>query len=186
MFSDIGFQEIFVVLVVALVVIGPERMPEVARKIGSFVGKTRRFIDSVKQDGEFQQAVNEIKEAVDFEEQKKELTSLSQDLQSDLQEATHNIEPLDFTELERPFGAPEATEPGQFRKAPAMPEPPKSPSANAQAKQVRQGATEETSTSEASVVTPQAIQQQTNPQAETVAATTSTNAGHNSASTERT
>ncbi|GEM_PF-978456 len=120
---DIGFLEILVVLIVALLVIGPERMPEVARKIGSFVGRTRRFIDSVKQDGEFQQAVNEIKEAVDFEEQKKELTSLSQEIQQDLQSTTHDIEPLDFSELESPFGS-STSEPSQFRKAPAMPEPP--------------------------------------------------------------
>ena len=123
---DIGFLEILVVLIVALLVIGPERMPEVARKIGSFVGRTRRFIDSVKQDGEFQQAVNEIKDAVDFDEQKKELTSLSQEIQQDLQSTTHDIEPLDFSELESPFGQlPESSEPSQFRKAPAIPEPPK-------------------------------------------------------------
>ena len=127
---DIGFLEILVTLIVALLVIGPERMPEVARKIGSFVGRTRRFIDSVKEDSEIRHAVDELKEAVDFEEQKKELTSLSQEIHSDLNEVTHNIEPLDFNDLSddafhRPFDAPEIAEPGQFRKAPTTPEPPK-------------------------------------------------------------
>lgn len=132
MFGDIGFMEIMVVLIIGLLVIGPERMPEVARKIGQFIGKTRRFIDSVKQDGEFKQAVDELKEAVDFEEQKKELQNLGQDLQQDLQSTAHDIEPLDFDELQRPFGqSNETAEPSAFRKAPAMPEPPK-PQSNPQ------------------------------------------------------
>jgi len=42
---DIGFLEIIVILVITLMVIGPERMPEVARKMGQFIGKTRRFIN---------------------------------------------------------------------------------------------------------------------------------------------
>ena len=47
---DIGFLEIMVILIIALLVIGPERMPELARKIGSFMGRMRRFINSVKED----------------------------------------------------------------------------------------------------------------------------------------
>lgn len=186
---DIGFLEILVILIIALMVIGPERMPEVARKLGSFIGRTRRFIDAIKQDGEFQQAVNEIKDAVDFEEQKKELTSLSQNLQSDLTEAAQSIEPLDFSDLERPFGAPEATEPSQFRKAPAMPEPPKSASPETQASAAKQGkkeVNEKPSSTEVPVVSAEAIQQQANPKAETIASSAPQGMGHNSASTERT
>jgi len=121
---DIGFLEILVILIIGLLVIGPERMPEVARKLGSFIGRTRRFIESVKRDSEFQTAVNELKEAVDLEEQKKALTNLSQDLQTDLQQTAQAFEPIDLSDLERPFNAPETTEPSQFRKAPATPEPP--------------------------------------------------------------
>ena len=44
---DIGFLEILVILIIALMVIGPARMPEVARKIGAFTGKTKRFINSM-------------------------------------------------------------------------------------------------------------------------------------------
>ena len=47
---DIGFMEIALVGVVALVVIGPERLPEVARTVGTWVGRFRRFVGSVKAD----------------------------------------------------------------------------------------------------------------------------------------
>lgn len=47
---DIGFWELAVVGVVALLVIGPERLPAVARTIGLWVGKARRFVSSVQSD----------------------------------------------------------------------------------------------------------------------------------------
>jgi len=45
---DIGFWELIVIAVVTLLVVGPERLPEVARKAGFYAGKIRRFIQSVK------------------------------------------------------------------------------------------------------------------------------------------
>ncbi|QEP42948.1 twin-arginine translocase subunit TatB [Ectothiorhodospiraceae bacterium BW-2] len=47
---DISFWEMIVVAIVALLVIGPERLPGVARKAGYWFGKMRRFVNSVKQD----------------------------------------------------------------------------------------------------------------------------------------
>lgn len=47
---DIGFWELTIIGVVALLVIGPNRMPEVARTAGLYVGKVRRFIAAVQKD----------------------------------------------------------------------------------------------------------------------------------------
>jgi len=47
---DIGFSELFLVLVVALMVIGPERLPTVAKKVGRFIGKAKRSFESVKRE----------------------------------------------------------------------------------------------------------------------------------------
>lgn len=47
---DIGFTEIFLVAVVALVVIGPERLPGVARNIGRFAGRLQRYVHDIKRD----------------------------------------------------------------------------------------------------------------------------------------
>ncbi len=41
--GPVGPSEVLVVLVVALIVLGPERLPEAARQIGRFVGELRRF-----------------------------------------------------------------------------------------------------------------------------------------------
>jgi len=47
---DIGFSEMFLILVIALVVVGPERLPGVARKIGRFIGHARRSFDHLKRE----------------------------------------------------------------------------------------------------------------------------------------
>jgi sec-independent protein translocase protein TatB len=47
---DIGFGELVLVAVVALLVIGPERLPGVARTAGMWIGRARRFISSVQAD----------------------------------------------------------------------------------------------------------------------------------------
>ena len=47
---DIGFWELTVIGVVALLVIGPERLPAVARTVGVWVGKAKRFVGSVQAD----------------------------------------------------------------------------------------------------------------------------------------
>ncbi|VFN05548.1 MAG: sec-independent protein translocase protein TatB [Candidatus Kentron sp. G] len=47
---DIGFWELTVIAIIALVVIGPDRLPEFARTTGLWIGKARRFFSSVKSD----------------------------------------------------------------------------------------------------------------------------------------
>lgn len=47
---DISLAELIVVGIVALVVIGPERLPAVARTVGYFLGRARRYVEQVKRD----------------------------------------------------------------------------------------------------------------------------------------
>lgn len=47
---DIGFQELVLIAALALIVLGPKRLPEAARTAGLWVGRLRAFITSVKQD----------------------------------------------------------------------------------------------------------------------------------------
>jgi sec-independent protein translocase protein TatB len=47
---DIGFSELVVIGVVALIVIGPERLPKVARTAGHLYGRLQRYVSSVKSD----------------------------------------------------------------------------------------------------------------------------------------
>jgi sec-independent protein translocase protein TatB len=47
---DIGFTELMVIAVVALVVIGPEKLPKVARTVGAYLGRLQRYVNDVKAD----------------------------------------------------------------------------------------------------------------------------------------
>ena len=62
---DIGFWELMMIAVVALVVIGPERLPGVARSAGKWVGRLRRFITDVKADIDKEIRAEEIRKAID-------------------------------------------------------------------------------------------------------------------------
>lgn len=122
---DIGFLEIMVILVIALLVIGPERMPEVARKIGTFMGKMRRFINSVKEEGQVQDTLREIKQSMDIEEEKKQMDNISKELEQGL-----NFGDVNLDDFQRPtFGgeAPPENGSSQFNKAPSQPSSPAKP-----------------------------------------------------------
>ena len=45
---DVGFSEIFLIMLVVLVVIGPEKLPKVARALGLLTGRLQRYMASVK------------------------------------------------------------------------------------------------------------------------------------------
>jgi sec-independent protein translocase protein TatB len=60
---DIGFSELLVIGVVALIVIGPERLPKVARTAGSLLGRLNRYVSQVKQDVERDIHLEELRKA---------------------------------------------------------------------------------------------------------------------------
>jgi len=61
---DIGFWELAIIGVVALLVIGPERLPRVARTTGLWLGRARRFVSGVKADIDREIAADELKKAL--------------------------------------------------------------------------------------------------------------------------
>ena len=58
---DIGFSEIMVIAVVALIVIGPERLPKVARTLGHLFGRAQRYVNEVKTDIQREMELDELK-----------------------------------------------------------------------------------------------------------------------------
>ena len=62
---DIGFWELVVIGVVALLVIGPDKLPDVARTAGKWVGRTRRFVAQVKTDIDRELQQDELRKALE-------------------------------------------------------------------------------------------------------------------------
>ncbi len=58
---DIGFSELMVIGIVALLVIGPERLPKVARTLGHLLGRAQRYVNDVKSDINREIQLDELK-----------------------------------------------------------------------------------------------------------------------------
>jgi len=70
---DIGFWELAMIGLVALLVIGPERLPGVARTLGAWVGRGRRLVSQVKADVAREMKAEELKRVL--EQQKNSIAS---------------------------------------------------------------------------------------------------------------
>ncbi|MGZ5570874.1 MAG: Sec-independent protein translocase protein TatB [Usitatibacter sp.] len=76
---DIGFSELVVIGVVALVVIGPERLPKVSRTLGVLFGRLQRYVTQVKAD------INREMELAELGKVKSEFESAARSFQSEVQ-----------------------------------------------------------------------------------------------------
>lgn len=73
---DMGFAEMMIIGIVALLVIGPERLPSVARAAGRWFAKIRNFVSSVKSDVEREFKTEELQRIL--QQQQDELQSLKE------------------------------------------------------------------------------------------------------------
>jgi sec-independent protein translocase protein TatB len=115
---DIGFSELLVIAVVALIVIGPERLPKVARTLGHLFGRMQRYVNDVKAD---------ISREMELDELKK--------MQSSMEDAARSFQSSvskEFSETETEFNKlAQAAQPAPDPhpdEAPATPEPAAQPS----------------------------------------------------------
>lgn len=83
---DFGFSEMLIIGVVALVVLGPERLPTVARTAGEWVGKAQRFVAQVKSDIDREASLSELKKIQD------EAKAIANDMKSSVEAAASDIE----------------------------------------------------------------------------------------------
>jgi sec-independent protein translocase protein TatB len=79
---DVGFSEMLVIGLVALIVIGPERLPRVARTIGILAGRLQRYVADVKADINREVELEELRKMKDSVQQA--ATSIENSVQSEL------------------------------------------------------------------------------------------------------
>jgi sec-independent protein translocase protein TatB len=94
---DIGFSELLVIGIVALVVIGPERLPKVARTVGVLFGRLQRYVTQVKSDISREMELAELgKVKTEFESAarsfKTDIESKSAEVEREIREAQATIE----------------------------------------------------------------------------------------------
>ncbi len=95
---DFGFSELLLIGAVALVVLGPERLPKAARMAGNLVGRVQRMVGSVKQELSAQMEMEELRKAKqEFESAaeniRTEIGSVGESAQSSLNEISSGLKP---------------------------------------------------------------------------------------------
>ncbi len=75
---DMSFSELMIAAVIALIVIGPEKLPKVARTVGAFAGRLQRYI-------------SDVKEEINRESRFEELQALQQEISGGVQTAESSI-----------------------------------------------------------------------------------------------
>ena len=86
---DIGFSELMIIAVVALVVIGPERLPTVARTLGALLGRLNRYVSDVKGEVEREMRMEEMKKL--RAEVEMQAASIEQQVVSDLEKTNAEV-----------------------------------------------------------------------------------------------
>jgi sec-independent protein translocase protein TatB len=89
---DVGFFELLLVGLVALLVFGPERLPSLARTAGLWLGRARRFLSTVKADIEQELKAEELKRIIREQQLNNPLRDLVEDTEKSLREAREQAE----------------------------------------------------------------------------------------------
>jgi sec-independent protein translocase protein TatB len=118
---DIGFSEMLVIAIVALIVIGPERLPKVARTLGHLFGRMQRYVNDVKAD---------ISREMELDELRKLQTTIQDATQSFEQSVKREVSAAEsgFQKLAQDID-PAAASPSAPAPPAAEPLPPPQPSA---------------------------------------------------------
>ena len=122
---DVGFSELVVIGVVALIVIGPERLPAVARTAGVLLARLQRYVNGVKADINREIQLDELKKLQ--EQMSQQASEIKSSVSAEMQAVEASLQ-----ELEQPFApasgagaaaAVEAPAPEPIAAATAVPPP---------------------------------------------------------------
>jgi sec-independent protein translocase protein TatB len=83
---DVGFSEIVVIAVVALIVIGPERLPKTARMLGHMLGRLQRYVNEVKAD------INREMELEELRKLKNEVKTAASEIEQSMHSAAKELD----------------------------------------------------------------------------------------------
>jgi sec-independent protein translocase protein TatB len=93
---DIAFTELMIAAVIALLVVGPQRLPKMARQVGAWAGKLQRYVNDVKSDINKQIQLEELREL------KTEVSSAAQSMEKSIKDTMDETQ-KDFDEISDSF-----------------------------------------------------------------------------------
>jgi sec-independent protein translocase protein TatB len=122
---DIGFSEIVVIAVVALVVLGPEKLPKTARTLGHLFGRLQRYVNDVKGDIRRELELDELRKL------QQTVQTAATEIEQSVASATRDIE-ANVRDVEAALGAAGGSAPAAPPATAVVPPPSAVPPAAAQ------------------------------------------------------
>ena len=104
---DMAFSEMVVIGVVALIVIGPEKLPKVARTVGILLGRAQRYVGDIKSDINRQIQLDELKKL------QEQVETQARELESSVRKEAHSVESSFNDTVQALTQSVQATEPAQ-------------------------------------------------------------------------
>ena len=86
---EFGMWEIAIIFVITLIVVGPEKMPALARKAGLYVGKFRKFVSKIKNDINSEIEAEELKEQLSIKNEELLVSQTLDEAKSGIDEIKH-------------------------------------------------------------------------------------------------
>jgi len=83
---DFGFWEIAIIGIITLIVVGPEKMPELARKAGLYVGKFKKFVSKIQNDINNEIKSEVLKEQLSIKDEESSLSQTVEEAKSSIDE----------------------------------------------------------------------------------------------------
>ena len=96
---DFGFWEIAIIGVITLIVVGPERLPALARKAGVIMGKLNKFLNKVKADINEELKTDELKDHLSMADEKSIISDISNEAKSSVDLFNRNDAQQDDSKL---------------------------------------------------------------------------------------
>ena len=121
---DVGFSEIVLIAVVALIVIGPEKLPKVARTLGHMFGRLQRYVNEVKAD------INREIELDELRKLQTQVQDAARDMEQSMTGAAHQVE-SGLRSVEEQLNAAEAANAAPEAKPDVRPSAAPAPAAEA-------------------------------------------------------
>ncbi|MBE8189876.1 MAG: twin-arginine translocase subunit TatB [Candidatus Thioglobus sp.] len=89
---DIGFWEFALIGIITLIVVGPEKMPAIARKAGHFIGKGKRFIAKIQEEVGDELEADKIKSHLNLDDKDSNIVEIFDETKSALNEIKQDID----------------------------------------------------------------------------------------------
>ncbi len=89
---DVGFWEFALIGIITLIIVGPERMPGIARTAGKYVGKAKRFIAKIQDDVSDEIDIDQFKKQMNDMDKESNIVEIFDETKNTLNDIKHNVD----------------------------------------------------------------------------------------------